>query len=53
MSGWIEGYLWKIEGDEDELPKEEDGEVQVEAGDTVSKEEAEAVDEIVDRTEKL
>lgn len=55
VSGWIEGYLWKIEGDDEELVKEGEGEedVQMEAGDDVSKDEAEAVEEIVEKTERL
>ncbi|WVW86871.1 hypothetical protein I302_108926 [Kwoniella bestiolae CBS 10118] len=59
VSGWIEGYLYKVEGgdDEEEQPskdasvEEGEGEVKVIEGDDMVKEEAEKVDELVDKTE--
>ncbi|OCF61817.1 cytoplasmic protein [Kwoniella mangroviensis CBS 10435] len=58
VSGWIEGYLYKVEGgdDEEEPPKdaqmeEGEGEVKVIEGDDVLKEEAEKVEELVEKTE--
>ncbi|ORY34686.1 ankyrin repeat-containing domain protein [Naematelia encephala] len=66
VAGWIEGYLWRIEGgDEDEQEGKGGGggggdgveggddEIKVEDGDEVAKEEAEAVDEIVERTAEV
>ncbi|WWC65883.1 uncharacterized protein I303_108505 [Kwoniella dejecticola CBS 10117] len=60
VSGWIEGYLYKVEGgdEEEEAPKgadveERDGEVKVIEGDDMVKEEAEKVDELADKTENV
>jgi hypothetical protein len=61
VAGYIEGYLWKAEGgDDEEIPNkagdddaEEDGEgeeIKMVAGDEVTKDEAEVVDEIVEKT---
>ncbi|WWD04188.1 hypothetical protein V865_002255 [Kwoniella europaea PYCC6329] len=58
VSGWIEGYLYKVEGgdDEEESPKdaqveEGEGEVKVIEGDNMVKEEAEKVEDLVEKTE--
>ncbi|WVQ66452.1 uncharacterized protein L199_004633 [Kwoniella botswanensis] len=58
VSGWIEGYLYKVEGgDDEEEPtkdaqvEEGEGEVKVIEGDDMVREEAEKVDELVDKTE--
>ncbi|WWC95415.1 hypothetical protein V866_002278 [Kwoniella sp. B9012] len=58
VSGWIEGYLYKVEGggDEEEPPKdaqveEGEGEVKVIEGDDLVREEAEKVEELVEKTE--
>ncbi|WVQ96060.1 hypothetical protein IAU59_003160 [Kwoniella sp. CBS 9459] len=62
VSGWIEGYLYKIEGgdDEDEQPSkasgaaaevEGDEEVKVIEGDEMVREEAETVDELAQKAE--
>ncbi|WWD20353.1 hypothetical protein CI109_104829 [Kwoniella shandongensis] len=63
VSGWIEGYLYRIEGDDDEEvgaegeetkgEGEEESEVKLEAGDEVVKDESEAVDELVEKAEGL
>lgn len=59
VAGYIEGYLWKAEGgDDEELPgkageddaEEEGEEIKMVAGDEVTKDEAEVVDEIVEKT---
>ncbi|WWC92863.1 uncharacterized protein L201_007824 [Kwoniella dendrophila CBS 6074] len=61
VSGWIEGYLYKVEGGDDEeeqAPKdasveEGEGEIQVIEGDDLVKEEAEKVDELAEKTESV
>lgn len=61
MAGWIEGYLWRIEGGDDDdgtgggdAQKGVNGdgavELKVEYGDAVTRGEVEAVDELVERT---
>ncbi|KAK4688543.1 hypothetical protein P7C73_g1568, partial [Tremellales sp. Uapishka_1] len=57
VSGWIEGYLYRAEGGEEEdrldaeaAKAEAEAEVRVESGDEVVKEESEAVEEIVEKT---
>jgi hypothetical protein len=63
VAGWIEGYIWKIEGGDEEeevratagaaVDGAEDDEIKVEAGDEVTHDEAETVDEIVERTKDV
>ena len=62
VAGWIEGYIWKIEGGEEEevrasagaaIEGGDDDEVKVEAGDEVTHDEAETVDEIVEKTKDV
>jgi hypothetical protein len=66
VSGWIEGWLYRAEGGEEEDAAEaarakaeaqgegeSEAEVKVQAGDEVVRDEGEVVDEIVKRTEGL
>ncbi|KAK8849726.1 hypothetical protein IAR55_005061 [Kwoniella newhampshirensis] len=58
VSGWIEGYLYRVEGDDDEEEEQAttgggETEVKVEAGDEVVKDEAETVDELVEKAEGM
>ncbi|WWC73625.1 uncharacterized protein I206_107597 [Kwoniella pini CBS 10737] len=60
VSGWIEGYLYKVEGDDDEeeAPKgadidEAEDEVKAIKGDDMVKEEGEKVDELAEKTENV
>ncbi|WRT69749.1 uncharacterized protein IL334_006740 [Kwoniella shivajii] len=59
VSGWIEGYLYKVEGDDEEdeqvdkdaTVEEGDGEIKVIEGDKMVREEAEKVDELAEKTQ--
>ncbi|WVQ78980.1 hypothetical protein IAT38_001072 [Cryptococcus sp. DSM 104549] len=63
VSGWIEGYLYRVEGADDEDAEGQEGaaveegdgekELRVEEGDEVVKDEAEVVDELAEKTEEL
>jgi hypothetical protein len=63
VAGWIEGYLFREEGGIDDDPDEGKGggsdadangsEVNVVEGDDIAKEESEAVEEIVAKTEDV
>lgn len=54
VSGWIEGYLYKVEGGDDEEEGEGEGkEIKMSVGDEVVEDEAEVVDELVEKAEAL
>lgn len=54
VSGWIEGYLYKVEGGDDEEEAEGEGkEIKMSVGDEVVEDEAEVVDELVEKAEAL
>lgn len=54
VSGWIEGYLYKVEGGDDEEDAEGEGkEIKMSVGDEVVEDEAEVVDELVEKAEAL
>ncbi len=63
MAGWIEGFLWRAEGEPDDdgggvspQGKEDadgDEEVKISAGDDVVEDEGKTVDEIVEKTGDL
>jgi hypothetical protein len=49
VAGWIEGYLDRAEGGEGE----EGSEIRMSAGDVTAQEEADAVEELAEKTESL
>ncbi|WVR08004.1 hypothetical protein IAU60_005048 [Kwoniella sp. DSM 27419] len=53
VSGWIEGYLYRVEGGDDEDDRAPDSEVKAMEGDDMVKAEAEAVDELAEQTEEV
>lgn len=54
VSGWIEGYLYKVEGEDDEEEGEGEGkEIKMSVGDEVVEDEAEVVDELVEKAVAL
>lgn len=54
VSGWIEGYLYKVEGGDDEEEGEGEGkEIKMSVGDEVVEDEAEVVDGLVEKAEAL
>lgn len=54
VSGWIEGYLYKVEGGDDEEEGEGEGkEIKMSVGDEVVEDEAEVVDELVEKAVAL
>lgn len=48
VAGWIEGYLDRVEGGD-----EDGAEIRMSAGDVTAQEEAEAVEELAEKTESL
>ncbi|TYJ58929.1 hypothetical protein B9479_000363 [Cryptococcus floricola] len=53
VSGWIEGYLYRVEGADDEDYEAQAKEVKMEEGDEVVQAEASAVDELAEKAEGL
>lgn len=54
VSGWIEGYLYRVEGGDDEEEGEGEGkEIKMSVGDEVVEDEAEVVDELAEKAEAL
>ncbi|WVN89961.1 uncharacterized protein L203_105191 [Cryptococcus depauperatus CBS 7841] len=53
VSGWIEGYLYKAEGCDDEESAGKSEEVKMEEGDEIVRDEARVVDELAEKANQL